>query len=149
MEALEERQELLAQRVVVEAGVRLVDEPGLVTASFKRDAHETMGFPFPASFCTAISLVIFVFSFSASSGGATKSEWVPAREARGCFLRRRRKSRRIDFWRNRKRAARPQVEAEARSAARRGGVIPSSMNEQLAKAIEEEIRLRELERRHG
>src|SRR6058998_1278600 len=77
-------------------------------------------------FALRFRLVIFVFSFSASSGGATKSEWVPAREARGCFLRRRRKSRRIDFWRNRKRAARPQVEAEARSAARRAGVIPSS-----------------------
>src|SRR5438046_10130614 len=100
--------------------------PGFVTASFKRDAHETMGFPFPASFCTAISLVILVFSFSAPSGGATKSEWVPAREAKGCFLRRGQKSRRIDFWRNHKRAARPKVEAEARRAARRAGVIPSS-----------------------
>src|SRR5947208_8141476 len=104
--------------------------PGFVTASFKRDAHETMGFPFPASFCTAISLVIFVFSFSASSGGATKSEWVPAREAKGCFLRRGQKSRRIDFWKNHKRAARPQVEAEARRAARRAGVIPSSPSRQ-------------------
>src|SRR5437867_7654189 len=94
--------------------------PGFVTASFKRDAHETMGFPFPASFCTAISLVILVFSFSAPSGAATKSEWVPAREAKGCFLRRRQKSRRIDFWRNRKRAA-PAAGGKQKPAHRQAG----------------------------
>src|SRR5215475_8687701 len=49
----------------------------------------------------------FSCSFSAPLlAGHPKGEWVPAREAKGCFLRRRQKSRRVDFWRNHKRAAR-------------------------------------------
>src|SRR5688572_22692673 len=80
--------------------------PGLVTASVRRAAHETIGFPSFVACCFLISFVISVLLFCPSLAGHPKGEWVPAREAKVCFLRRCQESRVIDSWRSHKREAR-------------------------------------------
>src|SRR5215471_16285165 len=75
-----------------------------------------MGFPLCGLDWSLGSSFIFFLLFCLSRG-APHGEWVPARKAKGCFLRRCQRSRGIDFFEEPKRIARPQVEAEARRAA--------------------------------